>query len=100
MPLILLRQPSQIVLASDRGTGLTRREAIVPGTGEHEAAQAERIMMSFNACEALSVSRLASLCRPDLSVPLQDILAVLDLLVKHSPNEVHRMLQIVRRPKP
>lgn len=94
MSLIELKEPGQVVLATDRGNGLLRRECIVLG----EAEMSQRILLSFNACEPLTIARLSSLASPSAQVNLREALAILDHFVKHNPGAVARLLDHVRKP--
>lgn len=96
--LIQLREPESFVLATDRGNGLTRREAATFGAGDDEAAFAQRAVLSFNACEPLTIARLSSLASPSAQVNLREALAILDHFVKHNPGAVARLLDHVRKP--
>lgn len=98
--LIRTTSPTGATLISEvHPSGRLERRFEGVDASEEEADIAQRMVLAYNATAGLTVSRLASLASPAAKVPLPDILAILDELVKADPATVQRILDFVRRGK-
>lgn len=95
--LMRLHDKDAWVIAEERGGLLTWR-FVSCDAGEEAGAMALRLVMAYNASAGLTLSRLASLAAPSVTVPLHEALAVLDALAKNDPALVHRILTKIRTP--
>lgn len=93
--LVRITDGDRYVIAEQRGDVLTHRLATC-GASDDDAELAQRLCLAYNASAGLSMARLSSLSTPTVTVPLDDALAVLDIIVRTDPTLIHRILSKVR----